>query len=343
MSPISTLVLGYMAIAAGLTALLMLALQRWGRPADADRAAASCNRRLKEIELKRAAGDIGDAEAEAARVAIVRQALAAPRMTQGVFVLPFRGPAIGYAALGAAAITAAVALGFSGADIGASVPAWARFHSGTAGMATDDPVLARLQAYSDEMMPGGSSPKVSSTPSGEARLPDVETMISRLAARLAANPGDVSGWRTLGWSYFHTGRYDEARAAYAKAVELDSGNPELIAAYDEAKAKAETAASGAASGATADSAAAAGDGVAGLAGAEQDAAIRAMVDGLAARLEHEPRDAEGWIKLMRSRSVLGERETASRALQQALEVFAGDEEPKARISAAAAELGLVAD
>ena len=58
-------------------------------------------------------------------------------------------------------------------------------------------------------------------------LPDVNTMIERLAARLETAPEDIKGWRMLGWSYFHTGRYEQAATAYARAVELDPNSAEL--------------------------------------------------------------------------------------------------------------------
>jgi cytochrome c-type biogenesis protein CcmH len=41
-------------------------------------------------------------------------------------------------------------------------------------------------------------------------LPDVNTMIERLAARLETTPEDVKGWRMLGWAYFNTARYEQA-------------------------------------------------------------------------------------------------------------------------------------
>jgi cytochrome c-type biogenesis protein CcmH/NrfG len=69
-------------------------------------------------------------------------------------------------------------------------------------------------------------------------LPDVNTMIERLAARLASAPDDVQGWRTLGWSYLNTGRYDDAVKAYAKAVALDPNSPEIARLYEDAKSKA---------------------------------------------------------------------------------------------------------
>jgi len=68
--------------------------------------------------------------------------------------------------------------------------------------------------------------------------------------------------------------------------------------------------------------------------------IRGMVDKLQARLEDEPNDVDGWIRLMRSRLVLGEEDAANAAFRRASEVFANAPVPKARISAAAGDMGL---
>jgi cytochrome c-type biogenesis protein CcmH len=51
---------------------------------------------------------------------------------------------------------------------------------------------------------------------------------------------------------------------------------------------------------------------------ERQAMIRSMVEGLAARLETEPDDVEGWRQLARSWGVLGETEKASAAWGRAL-------------------------
>jgi len=51
--------------------------------------------------------------------------------------------------------------------------------------------------------------------------------------------------------------------------------------------------------------------------AERDAMIRGMVEGLAARLEDQPGDADGWRRLARAYEVLGEPEKAKDALAQA--------------------------
>ena len=73
---------------------------------------------------------------------------------------------------------------------------------------------------------------------------------------------------------------------------------------------------------------------------DRTAMIRGMVDGLATRLEQSPRDAEGWIKLIRSRAVLGEAELAKQSLQRALSVFAEDSAERTRIADAAKQLGI---
>ena len=58
-----------------------------------------------------------------------------------------------------------------------------------------------------------------------------------------------------------------------------------------------------------------------MAPADRSAMIRGMVDRLASRLEKSPRDADGWIKLMQSRMVLGETELAKQALVRGPEPF----------------------
>lgn len=100
---------------------------------------------------------------------------------------------------------------------------------------TDDALLARLDDYARST--GSGSPATTSAADSKA-LPDVDTMIAQLAARLESAPEDVKGWRMLGWSYFNTGHYEEAASAYAKAAKLDPGSAEIKRAYDEAKAKA---------------------------------------------------------------------------------------------------------
>ncbi|HEY6257540.1 MAG TPA: c-type cytochrome biogenesis protein CcmI [Xanthobacteraceae bacterium] len=70
------------------------------------------------------------------------------------------------------------------------------------------------------------------------------------------------------------------------------------------------------------------------------AMIQSMVDRLASRLDQSPRDVEGWIRLMRSRQVLGEADAAEQTFRFALDVFRDAPQEQERIAAAARELGL---
>lgn len=72
----------------------------------------------------------------------------------------------------------------------------------------------------------------------------------------------------------------------------------------------------------------------------QDAMVRQMMARLEARLKANPRDEEGWIRLMRSRMVLGETKAAQAALRSGLAALGGDSPAQGRLRSAAAELGV---
>jgi cytochrome c-type biogenesis protein CcmH len=212
---------------------------------------------------------------------------------------------------------------------------------------SDGEMLAHLKDYTRSI---GTKEPASKTAAGKP-LPDVNTMIERLAARLETTPEDIQGWRMLGWSYFHTARYKQAATAFARAVELDPNSAELKLSYEEAKAKAsesdnlETASS-----LQTETVGKGNDGPSVEKNTksevapphEQDTVVRSMVDRLADRLDSSPQDVEGWTLLMRSRVVRGEREIAATAFRKALEVFKEDSAASGKITAAAIELALKA-
>ncbi|MER0238678.1 c-type cytochrome biogenesis protein CcmI [Fulvimarina sp. MAC8] len=68
--------------------------------------------------------------------------------------------------------------------------------------------------------------------------------------------------------------------------------------------------------------------------------IEGMVSQLAARLEADPNDAQGWQRLIRSYSVLGKDEDAAKALNTALGVFSNDAEAREQIAALGRSLGI---
>lgn len=84
----------------------------------------------------------------------------------------------------------------------------------------------------------------------------------------------------------------------------------------------------------------AADDILALPDTERDAAIRSMVDGLAARLEADPEDFEGWLLLANARAVLGERDAAAAALDAATRLAEGEPSLLARIDGIRTQHGL---
>ena len=73
---------------------------------------------------------------------------------------------------------------------------------------------------------------------------------------------------------------------------------------------------------------------------EQQAMIHGMVDKLAGELKQNPRDADGWIRLMRARMVMGEADKAAQALRDATKAFADQPQQQAELRDQARALGV---
>ena len=80
--------------------------------------------------------------------------------------------------------------------------------------------------------------------------------------------------------------------------------------------------------------------VAALPEAERQQAIRGMVDGLAARLAEGGGTLQEWSRLIRARTVLGDKPAALQAVRTARERLAQDAAALAAIDALANELAL---
>ena len=72
---------------------------------------------------------------------------------------------------------------------------------------------------------------------------------------------------------------------------------------------------------------------------DQSAMIDGMVSGLAERLQREPDDVEGWLRLIRSYVVLGRPDEAAAAARGALQGIR-EEGSRARVEALIADLGV---
>jgi cytochrome c-type biogenesis protein CcmH len=123
--------------------------------------------------------------------------------------------------------------------------------------------------------------------------------------------------------------------AFVEKVARERG-VDLTGRLPPAAAEAAAAPAPAAPGPTSDQVAAAGQMDAG----DRQAMIAGMVARLADRLQKNPRDLDGWQRLMRARMVLGQQEAAAQAYRDGLKAFAGSGAEQASLRQSAASLGI---
>jgi cytochrome c-type biogenesis protein CcmH len=319
---------------------------------------------LEEIQRDRAAGRIGDGEAEAAQVEVSRRLLAA---ADAEAARPGSAPAAATRRRRrAVAMAALVALPLGAASIYLTL----------------------------------GSPSLPDQPLA-ARSPDqsIENLVAQVEAHLARNPNDGRGWELIANVYMRFGRFDDAVKARRNALTFNGESSErleglgeaLVAAANnvvtaEAKSAFERAVAldgenvkaryflGVAAEQDGRSADAAAIWRAMLAGAPVDAPwiefvrrelarvegepsekdvaaadlsaeqraamVRGMVERLADRLHREGGDIDGWLQLVRSYMVLGEREKAQAAAGDARRAFAREPEKLRQIDELTKGLGL---
>lgn len=179
----------------------------------------------------------------------------------------------------------------------------------------------------------------------------IEGMVERLAERLKKDGSDVSGWVQLVRSYRVLGKSDKVTAAIADARAALADNPESLQRLNESlrALETDTGASMAASspvGSASPSIAQPGPKAEDIAAAskmmptERNAMIEGMVARLAQRMAENGSDVEGWLRLIRAYSVLGQRDKALAAAASARNALAGDSENIRRIGEFTKELGL---
>jgi cytochrome c-type biogenesis protein CcmH len=196
------------ALAGGLVALLCIALVR---PSAAAAGAAHdleiYKDQLAELDREAAAGLIGAAEAEAARAEIGRRMIGAARSLPPSTAKPAAAGAperIPLAALAACILVPLLALGI----------------------------------YADRGRPGMPAVPAGSASSPASQAQMIRGMVDGLAARLAADPGDVQGWRRLARSRRVLGEIDAAREAASRAAALAPDDLEVLGELAELHAPA---------------------------------------------------------------------------------------------------------
>jgi cytochrome c-type biogenesis protein CcmH len=150
----------------------------------------------------------------------------------------------------------------------------------------------------------------------------------RLAAQLAENPKDFEGWIALARMRAALGDPEGARAALAQGAEAYQGAPFVQEQFQRAAVELGLEAGGGGP------SAADIEAMQEMNAEDRDAMIRDMVAGLAARLEAEPGDVEGWRMLARSYRVLGEPAKSAEAFGKVAGMLPDD--MKAQLDYAAA-------
>jgi cytochrome c-type biogenesis protein CcmH len=122
------------------------------------------------------------------------------------------------------------------------------------------------------------------------------------------------------------------KVAAARGVDLSGRLPPAPAAA----ATSAPSGAGPTPGPTADQVAAASQ----MSAGDRQAMIAGMVQRLSDRLAKNPRDLDGWQRLMRARMVLGEADAAAQAYRDGVKAFAGSQPDQAALRRSAADLGV---
>lgn len=154
----------------------------------------------------------------------------------------------------------------------------------------------------------------------------IRGMVERLAARLQQDGSDVDGWIALVRSYTMLNEPDKARAAGDDARRALAGDADKLARL-EVGIKQVAGGAAALANDTAASAAPA------TSPPSHDQSIDSLVARLAARLQRDGSDVDGWIQLVRSYTVLNQPERAQAASDDARHALAGDPDKLARLEA----------
>jgi cytochrome c-type biogenesis protein CcmH len=158
---------------------------------------------LAEIEAERAAGLIGAAEAEAARIEVSRRLLAS-----------------------AARAEAAVS-GVQAAQAGARHRHLAVATAAAVPLLT----LALYLAYGSPGIPSGA---LSARTDAGSEVAELARIIAKVEERLRTVPADGKGWEVIAPVYLKLGRFAEAATAYANAARLQGESVNLLAGLAEA-------------------------------------------------------------------------------------------------------------
>jgi cytochrome c-type biogenesis protein CcmH/NrfG len=184
-----------------------------------------------------------------------------------------------------------------------------------------------------------SAPAKSSSSPPPQHDSDVQGMVDRLAERVKKSGVDPEGWIMLTRSYLTLGDKEKVAAAIREARAAMASDAAALQNFNEALQRfkineALNVASATSAPAAPEARAPAQD------GNQTNEMIRGMVARLAERLKNDGSDLDGWLQLVRSYVVLGERDKALNAAADARRAVGNDAEKRRRIEGFIRSLGL---
>lgn len=211
----------------------------------------------------------------------------------------------------------------------------------------DDPkkrqrLEAGLKSLEDKVPVGSPSQAARSAPPATAASPQhddvtVQSMVDRLADRLKKDGSDADGWVMLTRSYLSLGDKDKASATVKDARAALAGDKEKLQLFEDAlrRFKVDESANPPVARAAPEpqpSPMKADD--------QTNQMVRGMVARLAERLKKDGSDFDGWMQLVRSYVVLGDRDKAMNAAADARNAIGADVDKRRRFDDFVKSLGL---
>jgi len=144
----------------------------------------------------------------------------------------------------------------------------------------------------------------------------LQQMVTNLRLNLDANPNSLDGWLLYARSLMNLGRFTEAFGAYERVLELSENNAEILPELQRAKEFASQRTGimiGPQNGTSSK-----------MSSEDQQQMILGMVEGLAAKLSEAPDDPNGWIRLLRSRKVLGQTNEMKADINNLKKIYSDD-------------------
>lgn len=236
-----------------------------------------------------------------------------------------------------------------------AVKRWTALVSGAREGAEWLPLVKNALARIDEKGPSAiaAAPSAAGVAPPEHSGGTIEAMVERLAERLKKDGSDVPGWIQLVRSYRVLGKADKVNAAIADAHTALANDQEALQRLDQGLAGLEAEASARASGPGATAPAPPATSIAPkgpnasqvaaaaqMAPAERNGMIEGMVARLAQKMAENGSDVDGWLRLIKAYTVLGERDKALAAAANARSALAGNSDNLRRVGELTKELGL---